>query len=279
MPNPREKLPPRLSDLHTRARYRRRRMILIVGCIFLFTLAFSLWWLVVQSDVLRFREIEVDGNTRLTDAEVLDLLKEKIAAPSFWGRILGQDHFFAWPKSLSEKQINTLGNIHGVSFSRDYWDHRLKITVEERQFFGILCARKNDVPQCVWFDSGGFFFEDAFFPEGPLILRVDDYSKNQVSLGEYLYPSEKLKNALSAFAIIKSLDWPASNWTIRDTAPDILEVKLIDGPDIYFNLNFSSDYAVQVIKSLAEQKGIKNLQYIDFRIENRTYYKDNSSGT
>ncbi|MEK7187964.1 MAG: hypothetical protein AAB691_03930 [Patescibacteria group bacterium] len=273
-PPQREKLPPRVSDLHTHARREKRKTLLIFGSVFLIILGVVAWWLFIQSRVLRFDTFAVEGNTRLTDQEIITLLKEKVIAPKFFSRFLGQDHFFIWPRAISSKQVRTLGNLKNISFDRDIVQHRLTITVEEYQFFATICLRKNDPPKCFWFDKDGNVFEDAFFPEGILVFRLDDSVRENLALGDAIYPPEKQANLLSVFTIIKELELETSAWTIRANTPDILEVQVLDGPLIYFNLQFPSAYTGQIIRSLIGQKGLRNIEYIDFRIENRVYYKD-----
>ena len=275
--NSREKLPPRVTDLHTEARRRHRKLIIFFGVFFLLLFSVAFWWVVIYSDLMRFQKFEVTGNTRMTDEEVVGLLQEKVISPSFFGSLFGPVHFLAWPKKMNSEQTRLVPNIRNVSFSRDLWNRRLGIVVEEYQFFGTLCARKRELPQCVWFDKDGFFFEDAFFPEGILVLRVDDYSREKVQLGDSLYPTEKLANALSVFAVVHDLGLPVYGWAIQDSAPDSIEVKVVDGPTLYFGLKFGSGYTTQVIQSLIGEKGIGNIQYIDFRVEGRVYYKDGSS--
>ena len=161
--NPREKLPPRVTDLHTEARRHRRKFFLIFGVVFLVIIISALWWVVIYSDLMRFQKFEVTGNTRMTDVEVTALIQEKIITPSFFGGIFGPNHFLSWPKKVSTEQASRIHNIRNISFSRDLWSRKLLVMVEEYQFFGTLCARKKELPQCVWFDKDGFFFEDAFF--------------------------------------------------------------------------------------------------------------------
>ncbi len=274
--NPREKMPPRVTDLHTRARVRRWR-VFVLSLFSLVVLFFVfLWWLLFRSSFFHFSRVVVEGNTRLTDQEVISLLNKQVIEPSFWRRGLGGDNFFAWPRVLSKEVVSTLGNIRGVWLTKDYWNHELKIVVEERQFFGILCARKNELPQCLWFDKEGFFFEEAFFPDGFLVLYVNDYSRSVIRLGEFIYPSGKRESALAIFKIVEDLGLPVSHWTIREEAPGVIEVQLIGGPTIYFSLKFPASYMAQVTQSLIGQKGISNLQYIDFRTEGRVFYKDQS---
>lgn len=273
-PNPREKMPPRVTDLQARARVRRRRVFILSIFSLIVLLSVFSWWILFHSSFFHFTRFVVEGNTRLTDQEVIDLLEVQVIEPSFWRRGLGRDNFFAWPGALNKETINSLGNIRGVRITKDYWNHELKIVVEERQFFGILCARKNELPQCLWFDKEGFFFEEAFFPDGFLVLYVDDYSRSVIQLGEFIYPSGKRESALAIFKIVKDLHLPVSHWTIREETPGVIEVQLIGGPTIYFSLKFPTSYMAQVTKSLIGQKGISNLQYIDFRTEGRVFYKD-----
>lgn len=271
----RTKTPSHIRDLHTRVRRRRRKVFFIVFSSTVILLLVCGWWVIFQSGALLFQTIRVEGNTRLTDQEVVRLLEQKLITPHFLRRSLGKNHFLAWPMGVDQATMSTLGNIRRVSLSKDYWHRTLTIRIEERQFLGTLCARQNDIPQCLWFDKEGFFFEEAFFPDGFLVFHIDDYSRPTVKLGEFIYSKNKTAKALALFKMVDALALPVSEWTVKKEAPETFEVRLVNGPVIYFNLSVSPQYAAQVIQSLIGQRGIQNIQYIDFRTEGRVYYKDN----
>ncbi len=157
---------------------------------------------------------------------------------------------------------------------------------------------------CFWFDSDGIIFKRAIEAEGNLIISVNDYSQKNVGLNRKILPNRFVSDIFSIFRAVSQSGLSVKEMRLNDLSLEEMEVDTYDGPSvdspaesllkagasasglpsdyggvskagpkIYFSLRFSADNVPEVIKSLKEKATFGNLQYVDFRVENRMYYK------
>ncbi len=126
---------------------------------------------------------------------------------------------------------------------------------------------------CWWFDEDGVLFKRALAAEGSLITTVDDYSQKNIGLGSSILPQEFISNAFSVFETLKSSGLNIEEIRLNNLTNEEVTVLTYDGPELYFSLRFSAANDLAVIRDLMSKPGFNNLDYIDFRVENRAYYK------
>jgi len=158
-------------------------------------------------------------------------------------------------------------------------------------------------PMCWWFDSSGTLFKRAIDMEGSIFIVVDDYSQKNLGVGSKILPDKFIENTFSIFRAIAASGLGVKEMRLNDLALEEMEVDTYgglpvqvppnassspgalaktdlpsvvltkEGPKIYFSLRFPADNIPDVILSLKEKSVFDKLQYIDFRVENRVYYK------
>jgi hypothetical protein len=163
------------------------------------------------------------------------------------------------------------------------------ISENQRQNLRISAVAAGD--ECWWFDKKGIIFKRALTAEGSLVTAVDDYSQKNLGLYSPILPPDFMADVFSIFGVLKSSGLRVAEIRLNDLALQELEVLTYPstplgasdglpaeasakaGPKLYFSLRFPADNDLAVIENLAAKSGFKNLEYIDFRVENRVYYK------
>jgi len=168
-----------------------------------------------------------------------------------------------------------------------------QINTESFQRESALSQRLSASDSCWWFDSSGVIFRKAISVEGNLITSLNDYSQKNIGLNSKILPDEFIPNIFSIFRAVSASGLSVKETRLNDLALQEIEVDTYNGlpadlsaialataealakagPKIYFSLRFSADNVPEVIKSLKEKTTFGSLQYVDFRVENRVYYK------
>ena len=268
-----------LSDLEERKKNRRRKLrrLVVVGVVVV--LGVVGWWSVFQAPWTRVETVEVSGLRRVPEAAVLGMMYAQIQR-SFTGSIFGKEHFFAIPRSIDPEIIVAIPNIVGIDIERDFRNRAIRIAVREREPFGIWCFKKERPIKCVWFDDEGIGFEPAPAAEGNLIRSVSDYAQEPVALGEPVIRKEYMKPLASIFAVFQSSSVRVREIEYRDPSLAEIVASTYDGPELFFSLRFETNQAIPVLEDLLTEdvRGkliprFRDLEYIDFRVEQRAYYK------
>ena len=290
-----------LSDVYKKENRRRRRVIL--GLIFLIVYGVFLGgaWLVIRSPLFQIQKIEISGNKTISNDDILAFVSRRMSHGSFWKQLLGAENILVWPENFSSDDLRIIPELKSLSVKKDYGKRSIGISVEERQPFAVWCFMKpqmnadetlinadtsngnisenprgnlrESASDCWWLDDNGVLFARALQVEGNLITVVNDYSQKNLGLGSDILPSEFISNIFSVFKVISGGDFSVKEIRLNNINLQEVEVDTYSGPKLYFSLRFPADNALAVIQSLKNQPGLDKLQYIDFRLENRAYYK------
>ncbi|MEK7174113.1 MAG: hypothetical protein AAB759_00420 [Patescibacteria group bacterium] len=273
-----------LSDREHRRRRRAKIFRWSFAIIALAVVVFGATWVVARSSLFRAERITVFGNQRLSAADILTFVEERVTKGRMLARILGTQNLLVWPDTLvagdTSASIGGLPALKNLVIRKDYQERTIELIVEERQPVGVWCAKRAEPERCFWFDAGGILFEPAPSAEGNLIRVVADYSSEDLNIGLRPLNVAAMANLLSVFRVIKESGLSVGE--IRFEDPVLQEVRVVshDGPVFYFSLRFPAENTLGVIQSLIEKdrRGelkprFGELEYIDFRVENRAYYK------
>ncbi|HOB89792.1 MAG TPA: hypothetical protein PLN18_01240 [Candidatus Colwellbacteria bacterium] len=132
----------------------------------------------------------------------------------------------------------------------------------------IWCSEK-----CFWFGRDGKLFEEAPKTEGSLIKTVKTSASAEIKTGDQVLEPEEAENLYRISEIMKKFDFSFGVIDLGDLSLKEAAIEIDSGVKFYFSLKNSPEYSVAVIESLIKSGEIKNLQYVDFRMENRAYYK------
>jgi len=126
---------------------------------------------------------------------------------------------------------------------------------------------------CWLFDKDGVIFQKSLSVEGGLITAVDDYSQESRGLNSKILPDEFVQNMFSIFDVLNASGITVKDIRLNDLALQEIEADTFAGPKLYFSLRFPSTDDLEVLQSFLSRLSFKKLQYLDFRVENRAYYR------
>lgn len=247
----------------------RLKLIGIFGLVLFFLLAVV--FLIIKSPIFKIKNFQIQADQAAMPTGTLNYFQSvALKKSSPWGYYLGADNFFAWPNYLSAGDLSLMPEISQASIQKDFWGHTLIISPVSRQPFGIWCVH-NPETSCFWFDNTGVAFQKALQSQGNVIVSVDEISSSTLSLGETVLPSQFLGNF---FSVIQVLNEAQINPTKISVNLNLEEADIeVAGLQIYFSLRFSAQNDLAGLEQLQSSPGLNNLQYIDFRSENKVFYK------
>ena len=200
----------------------------------------------------------------------MDLLEANIIKHG-WNPMLGFDNMLIWPNALSSSTFAAEPRLAGITISKNYFLHTITVTATERAPFAVWCSMPAD--NCYWFDSQGTAFASTLDTQGGAILVIHDYTHDHIALNEPVIPAEFMPDLLSIVNTIKGSGLAVQSIALNDLALEQLNVTAVSGPVIYFSLRFPADEDLSVLQKLMTQPGFNKLEYIDFTVENRAFYK------
>lgn len=283
---------------------KRRRVFFAVG---LFLAAYfiflGIFAVIVLLPAFQIERITIQGNDTIPSGQIMSLLEASITnhgdlmngGESLVKQLFGFKNILIWPSSLPSATIAMIPQLANIKISKDYFLHTVTVTATERQPFAVWCrlppgsaSISGTVPsssqamadanllgaeQCFWFDQTGFVFERTFDTQGSAITVVHDYSGNALVLGKLVLPEEFISNFISIVNTLKQSGIRIGEVTLRDLSLEQIDVTTENGPTLHFSLRFPADDDLPVLTSLMIKPGFSKLQYIDFTVENRAYYK------
>lgn len=288
-----------LRDRDETRRRRRRLMHGILGCLVAFGIVLGAAWVGIRSPMFNIKNITVIGNHAADPDDIIRVMKVLATSGSRIRHYIGSENMLLWPDSARAEALRLLPQVKRVVVEKNYNDRTILLRVEERQAYGIWClvraqtnadqhegevagdARddlrdESENPRCFWFDQEGIIFRPAPFSEGSIIPVISDASQDELRIPSAVLPNAFLENLFSIFRVLRSSGVRAREIRLDDLNLRELTVKTFDGPELYFSLRFPADAALVEMKSLFGSdatSSFANLLYIDFRVENRVYYK------
>lgn len=284
-----------VSDVH--AKRKKRRFYFFLALVFglLYALALGASWLILRSSLFHIQKITITGNEAVATDDILSLLQSRVLRSEPVKALLGFNNILIWPDELGAGDLIFIPSLKSVKIEKSYRERSIAVTVGERKPYGIWCLHPNSAPpasglrqsesahpneiylatgaECWWFDDEGVIFKRAISAQGSLIVTVNDNSQTGLGLNSKILPNDFISRASSVFRVLQASNLNIKGIRLRDLALQELEVETYDGPKLYFSLRFPADNAQAVIENFAQKSGFGRLQYLDFRVENRVYYK------
>lgn len=235
-------------------RRRRGTRILLIGILVLVVLAGGLMYTAFFTNLLRFDEIIVRGTSLLTKE---GLFGER-PPPFLFQSVRIYDPLVA-----------------NFSTHKDIFQKTLVIDIEERMPYGVLCSGHNvsstAANNCLWFDADGILFARAPATLGMLVPGIYDAGERELLPGEYVLPRAQLRKMFEIFEILHETEVRATKFILLDLQVQEIHAVTREGTIIYFSLRLDPAFTLEALQSLKSQFG--ELEYIDFRSENRVFYK------
>lgn len=278
-------------------------ILIILG---IFFLALGGGWLIFASPLFRIQKIEIIGAKTVSEADITGLIRSSIATGPWWNRFLGSENILAWPDAIGGSDLSSYPVIQVIHISKSYLYREVFLRVEERTPRGVWCYEQSrtvadstrtgadseipsllsgpiqqlsaSVPRlsassCWWFDETGFIFKRSPATAGGLILSVRDFSQEQRGLNSKILPERLIKNFFSVFTILQKSSVGVREILLKDISREEVEVLTAKGPRLYFSLRFPPEGLYDALENFYAKPAVKKFEYIDFRVENKAYYK------
>lgn len=284
---------PYISDRRRKRKRIRAYILTALGLLVLYGLFFVAQWFVLHSPVFRVDSVVVTGNSSVASSDIIALAEASADPRDHPLRAsLTFSNMLLWPDSIASGDLAMIPQLASATISKDYFSHTITITATERSPIGVWCfsappgaattAEGSDVASttafnadapCYWFDDTGTIFQKADDTQGSLVSVVYDTAQSPRGLNEKVLSDEFLPNLLSVMNVLQESGLQVRAIELNDLALAEVDVLTVNGPTIYFSLQFPSDEYLPVIQKLMLQPNFDDLQYIDCRTENRLFYK------
>jgi len=277
-----------LSEKHHRRKKRRQYLYFGAGAVGICLMIVLAGWILFKSPLFREQGIEVEGNAMVPSDEVVSLLQSAALSDHSWFKsMLGINNLLIWPSSLPVAQLAMEPRLTDVTISKNYFSRTLTAHVTERAAVAIWCfvgggsaegsvgagATQGQGETCYWFDADGFIFSRALDVQGGALYSIHDDSQQPGNLGDHVLPAPFIPNLIAILNVLHESNVGVQDITLKDLSLQEIAVTTNGGPMIYFSLRFPATEDLQVLQNLMSQPGFAKLSYIDFRVENRAYYK------
>ncbi len=262
--------------------------IIFFGAIILAVIIiFGLVYTVCYSGVFKIKKISISGLQGISSDELTANLKDFFIKNSAIASFLGSNNILVWQTDPKEF-LKEYPQLENLDIEKDYFSREVSINATEREKFGIWCAQtpnnaeqaqpqnnaENSASQCGWFDKSGVLFAEAPIIETEILNRVNDSSGRNINIGDTVLPSEFMPNLAAIFDILDKENLNTKTVYLDDLALQEVYTKAASGdPKIYFSLNFNPEFSLAAINSLKDSGQWSKIGYVDFRVENRAYYK------
>lgn len=224
-------------------------------------------YLIIYSPVFKINEVQIINNENVSSEDVLNFITINIFKGSYLKKILGFRNILIWPNFL-ENNLNTFAQIKNISIEKDYFKKNVLVKIHERKLIGLWCFAEKS--KCFEFDDNGYLFNKTFFSEGGATLKIFDFTSRKLGIGNFVLEKRLFDNLFLILKILDKNNLNIERIDFRNLENEEIEVKLFDGPYIYFSLNFPPPSLEEIINSI---NNFNSLKYLDLRVENRVYYK------
>ena len=227
-------------------------------------------YFIFHSPFFQITGIEVAGSQRTEEikGELIGFLL-KTANFRFW---LGPENLLFWSPEIISQLPPSLRWIRDIKIQRNWQQKKIVIEIQEREPYLLWCLAASG--DCYWLDEQGLVFSLAPEAEGFIVPKVfEENGRPQLILGQPFYDSPQLvKNALEIIKQIKKSSLAVNRFLINDIDLEEMETET-NGLKLYFGLRFLPQNLNGILTDLASRLDFPKLEYVDFRVENRIYYK------
>ncbi|MBN2197690.1 hypothetical protein JW698_00610 [Candidatus Wolfebacteria bacterium] len=258
-----------------------------------FILIIGIIYLIIYSPFFQIKNINIEWikekkeSKQLNNEFFIQDLKNNFIKQAKFIKFLGANNILIWKEKVPENIFKIYPQITELIIEKNYFKREIKLIIQERQKTGIWCFKtqiKIDettnvsmqinanefLTSCWWFDKKGIIFEQAPLIEGSLINKINDFSGRNIQVGESVLEKELFLNLLKIFEMLEKINLNIKSFRMERI--ELQEIITESSPEIYFSLRIDPLFALPVFESI-KNIGLKKIEYIDLRMENRVYYK------
>lgn len=239
--------------------------------IFLIFLSGGLIYSVSRLNFFKVKDFNVQGTNLISKEALLAEIAEGIKHQPKWRTWFGKDNILFWQfnKNTSFKS-GSIASLAALEVKTDLIQKKVEIVAKDRELYAVWCVSG----ECYGIDETGIPFILVAEPQGVLILKIEDENQKEIKLGKPVFEkNEWFKNIKNAVETIKENNLPVKIIKIKDFRIEEWEAEIYLGFSVFFSLNFLPENFNNILKNLSKDLNFKKLNYLDFRVKNRIYYK------
>lgn len=222
-----------------------------------------IFYIIAYSSVFHIRNFSVVGSERFSNEAVISELKPMVLNTKV-KNFLGINNLLVWGG-----RPDVAGTVFLEANIERQWVHQsVVIKIKERTQFAVWCR----IGDCYWIDEDGTAFEEAPQTEGSLILTVHDNGNEAIMIGREVVEGRYADNLIKILNGILDMGITVRDISYNQKLQEIT-AEMISGPDIYLSVRFDPSLNLTALQTLKEKVGLRGINYIDLRVENRIYYK------
>ena len=234
-----------------------------------FTVAFlTIIWSFFMSPFFRITEIRLPESDIMTKENISELVAANLPFK------IGKNILLLSSSRLKRDIATAFPTITNLKVSKELF-HTIAVNFEKRIQIGFWCNESN----CYSFDKDGIIFKEAPISEGSLILKIKDFEKKSVLIGDQILDNNNLKFIFSFNEAVEKASrsrFKITEFKIKPASNIDLEA-IVDGKwSIYLdpaqNPEIEASNLFIVVNEALKNK-LNNLSYIDLRIPSRIFYK------
>lgn len=251
---------------------KNKKIKILFFLLFFSILILTAFWLIFISFFFNIQNINFSDNTTLNRDNVLNIISN--IAP--FG--LSENLLILSKSRLKSELAAAFPFITDITIKKKLL-HTITVEFNKRIQIGIWCHPPGDEPQadnCYYFDKDGVAFAKTPETEGSLILKIEDGSKNNISLGDRVLSGDQI-NFIIVFSskIAENNKFKILEFKIKPNSSVDLEAITDKNWSIYLDEKQEPVAVANNLLSILEEaiKNTGNLEYIDLRIPSRIFYK------
>lgn len=227
---------------------------------------------ILNADFFKTKDIEVKGLNLVSRDALLSSISITTLNKSFLASSLGPDNILFWSFVDSHFVLEKNPKLAEISIETNFFNRTVAVMVRERIVSSVLC--KKMLQKCFGMDYSGVVFTETPYVEGGLILKFEDDSEDGIVFGEkYINNLEWKSRIEETIKIMNENGFIPSSVRIKGENSEEWEVVMPSGLLFLYSLRFVPQNLSEVLNEISTKANFVGMQYFDFRVENRMYYK------
>lgn len=232
----------------------------------------ALIWIFFYSDIFKIKIIDVSQNINITAEDVRGMLEEQMLEYKHY--VLPQSNLFIFDIDEFKKKAFEKYQLYGIDVQKNIFNQRVIIKLTEKDY------------NYIWRESDNYYYINSL---GEIILTKNVADNSLITINNTtssLRENKLIKIDQKYLNYIKELDAVlrknnhnlGDRQFIYDGAISGLKIQLINGPQLFFNIDRSIDEQLNKLDNLRRvefRDGTKlnKLTYIDLRFGDRIFYR------
>ncbi len=226
---------------------------------------------IISWSELNVSSVKFLNQTNVSNSSLMSRLENQMLTNKLRA-LLGPGNILFWSLGQKPSSLGSLPEIKKLNVNADLMGRTVSIEATPRTPFGVICEATST--DCFVFDKSGIIFAPSPDVQGPLILKINDFTSRHLILGEDVLPEANwFNNFLNTVNILKLNNFAISEIDFSDLSLREWQVHFVNAPTFYFSFDFVPDNLGYILSNLSSRMDFSKVSYVDFRVPDRIYYK------